>query len=122
MDPSDRGLPGSAQKDAPRRGVADSGTGFSATIIRVRSAALQKSGAPLRTHEHALAAALSRGLLGVSLLGLRFPRLLAWPLALVGTLFGGLGIVRAARSAKTEGSPSPRRKDADDPPQDRPAP
>jgi cardiolipin synthase A/B len=105
-----------------RRGVVGSGSGSSATIVRVGSAAFQKSGAPLRTHEHALAAATSATLLGVSLLGLRFPRILAWPLALIGALFGGLGIVRAARLARTEGSTSPRRKDADDPPEDRPAP
>ena len=80
-----------------RRGVVGSGSGSSATIVRVGSAAIQKSGAPLRTHEHALAAAASGALLGFSLLGLRFPRLLAWPLALVGTLFGALGVVRAAR-------------------------
>jgi cardiolipin synthase A/B len=80
-----------------RRGVVGSGSGSSATIARVGSAAIQKSGAPLRTHEHALAAATSGALLGFSLLGLRFPRLLAWPLALVGTLFGALGVVRAAR-------------------------
>ena len=80
-----------------RRGVVGSGSGSSATIVRVGSAAIQKSGAPLRTHEHALAAATSGVLLGFSLLGLRFPRLLAWPLALVGTLFGALGVVRAAR-------------------------
>jgi hypothetical protein len=29
-------------------------------------------------------------------------RLLAWPLALVGALFGGLGVERAARSAKVD--------------------
>ena len=85
-----------------RRGVVGSGSGSSATIVRVGSAALQKSGAPLRTHEHALAAATSATLLGVSLLGLRFPRLLAWPLALIGALFGGLGVVRAARSARID--------------------
>jgi hypothetical protein len=56
----------------------------------------------LRMHEHALAAATSATLLGVSLLGLRFPRLLAWPLAAVGALFGGLGVVRATRSASIE--------------------
>ena len=61
--------------------------------------ALQKSGAPLDTHEHALAAAASGALFGVSLLGARFPRLLAWPLAALGGLYGGLGLVRAARSA-----------------------
>ena len=93
-----------------RRGVVGSGSGSSATIVRVGSAAIQKSGAPLRTHEHALAAATSGALLGVSLLGLRFPRILAWPLALVGSLFGALGVVRAARfrnDASGEDLPSP---------------
>jgi cardiolipin synthase len=87
-----------ASSRGARRGVVGSGSGSSATIVRVGSAALQKSGAPLRTHEHALAAATSASLLGISLLGLRFPRLLAWPMALIGTLFGGLGVMRAARS------------------------
>src|ERR671916_1057152 len=91
-----------ASNRGARRGVVGSGSGSSATIVRVGSVALQKSGAPLRTHEHALAAATSTTLLGVSLLGLRFPRLLAWPLALIGALFGGLGVVRAARSARVE--------------------
>jgi cardiolipin synthase len=103
-----------------RRGVVGSGSGSSATIVRVGSAALQKSGAPLRTHEHALAAAVSGGLLGVSILGLRFPRIVAWPLALIGTLFGGLGVVRAARSARTDNSPHYR--DAADLQEDLPAP
>jgi cardiolipin synthase len=95
-----------------RRGVVGSGSGSSATIVRAGTAALQKSGAPLRTHEHALAAATSATLLGISLLVVRFPRILAWPLALIGTLFGGLGVVRAVRSALS------RRESLDDP--DRP--
>jgi hypothetical protein len=41
-------------------------------------------------------------LLGASLLSLRFPRILAWPLAAVGALYGGLGVLRAARSAISE--------------------
>jgi cardiolipin synthase A/B len=85
-----------------RRGVVGSGSGSSAAIARVGSVALQKSGVPLSTHEHALAAAVSGGLLGVSLLGARFPRFLAWPLAAIGGLFGGLGVVRAARSALSD--------------------
>ena len=103
MDASNRGA---------RRGVVGSGSGSSATVVRVGTAALQKSGAPLRTHEHALAAATSATLLGISLLVVRFPRILAWPLALIGTLFGGLGVVRAVRSALS------RRESLDDP--DRP--
>jgi cardiolipin synthase len=88
-----------------RRGVVGSGSGSASTLARVGSVALQKSGVPLDTREHALAAAVSGSLLGVSLLGARFPRLLAWPLAAVGTLFGGLGILRAARSALSDRAP-----------------
>jgi cardiolipin synthase len=99
-----------ASNRGARRGVVGSGSGSSATIVRVGSVALQKSGAPLRTHEHALAAATSTTLLGISLLGLRFPRLLAWPLALIGTFFGGLGVVRAVRSVLS-GRETPREPD-----------
>jgi len=82
-----------------RRDAVGSGAGSAATLTRVGSAALQKTGAPLRTHEHALAAAASGALLGSSLLVARFPRLVAWPLAATGGLLGGIGVLRAARSA-----------------------
>ncbi len=85
-----------------RQGVAGSGTGSAATVARVGSMALQKSGAPLDTHEHALAAAASGALFAASVLGARYPRLLAWPLAALGCLYGGLGLVRAVRSRKSE--------------------
>ncbi len=93
-----------------RRGVVGSGSGSSVTIVRVGSAALQKSGASLRTYEHALAAATSATLLGISLVGLRFPRLLSWTLALIGTLFGALGVMRAAQSVLS-GRETPREPD-----------
>ena len=48
---------------------------------------------------------VSGTLLGVSLLSLRFPRFLAWPLAATGALYGGLGVLRAARSALSDRSP-----------------
>lgn len=80
-----------------KRGVVGSGTGASATAVRVGSAALQKSTTPLETHERAFAAAASAILLGSSLLVARFPRLLAWPLALLGVLFGSIGVLRAVR-------------------------
>jgi cardiolipin synthase len=89
VDTSNRGV---------RRGVVGSGSGSASTIVRVGRAALQKSGAPLNTHEHAIAAAASGTLLGASLLGLRFPRFVAWPLGAAGALFGGLGVVRGVRS------------------------
>ena len=85
-----------------RRGVVGSGSGASATITRVGSTALQKSGAPVNTYENALAAAASGALLGSSLLATRFPRLVAWPLAAAGGLLGGIGVLRAARSALTD--------------------
>ena len=53
---------------------------------------------PLQTHEHAIAVAASGALLGASLLGARFPRLVAWPLTAVGVLFGALGLLRAVQS------------------------
>jgi hypothetical protein len=46
-------------------------------------------------------------LLGTSLLAARFPRLIAWPLAATGGLLGGIGVLRAARSALSDGVPEP---------------
>ena len=98
-----------------RRGVVGSGSGGSATVLRVGSTALQKSGYPLETHEQALAAAASGALLGASLLSLRFPRFLAWPLAAAGALYGGLGVLRAARSAISDRrSRAPNSQDTED--------
>jgi cardiolipin synthase len=85
-----------------RAGVVGSGTGSGATLSRVGTTVFQKGAAPLRTHEHVLAAAASGVLLGASLLGARFPRLVAWPLTAVGAFLGGLGLVRAARSTLSE--------------------
>jgi cardiolipin synthase len=93
-----------SDRDA-RRGVVGSGSGGTATVLRVGSTALQKSGYPLATHEKALAAAASGALLGASALILRFPRLLAWPLAATGALYGGLGVLRAARSVLSDRKP-----------------
>jgi cardiolipin synthase len=81
-----------------RAGVVGSGTGSGATLSRVGTTVFQKGTAPLQTHEHAIAVAASGALLGASLLGARFPRLIAWPLTAVGALLGGLGLLRAARS------------------------
>src|SRR5215207_9138753 len=85
-----------------RAGVVGSGTGSGATISRVVPTLVQKGAAPLQTHEHALAAAGSGALLGVSLLGARFPRLVAWPLVAVGAFLGGLGVLRAAQSTLSD--------------------
>ena len=85
-----------------RRGVVGSGSGGSAVATRVGSVALQNSSAPINTYEHALAAGASVALLGSSLLAARFPRLVAWPLAAAGGLLGGIGVLRAARSALSD--------------------
>ena len=90
-----------------RRGGVGSGSGGSAVATRVGSVALQNSSAPINTHEHAFAAAASAALLGTSLLAARFPRLVAWPLAAAGGLLGGIGVLRAARSALSDGVPEP---------------
>jgi cardiolipin synthase len=92
-----------------RAGVVGSGTGSGATISRVVPTIVQKGAAPLKTHEHALAFVASGALLGGSLLGARFPRLVAWPLTAVGAFLGGLGVLRAVRSTLSD-----REKDRQD--------
>ena len=85
-----------------RAGVVGSGTGSGATLSRVGTTVFQKGTAPLKTHEHAIAVAASGALLGASVLGARFPRLVAWPLTAVGAILGGLGLLRAARSTLSD--------------------
>ena len=85
-----------------RAGVVGSGTGSGAALSRVGTTVFQKGTAPLKTHEHVMAAAASGGLLGVSLLSARFPRLIAWPLVAVGAFFGGLGVLRAVQSTLSD--------------------
>ena len=85
-----------------RAGVVGSGTGSGATVSRVVPTLIQKGTAPLHTHEHALAVGASGALLGASLLGARFPRLVAWPLTAVGAFLGGLGVLRAVKSTLSD--------------------
>jgi cardiolipin synthase len=87
-----------------RAGVVGGGTGSGATAARVSTTLLQKGATPVKSHEHALAAAASGVLLGASLLGARFPRVVAWPLTAVGALLGGIGVLRAARQAFSDRS------------------
>jgi cardiolipin synthase A/B len=86
-----------------RAGAVGGGTGSGATVARVVPTLVQKGAAPLQTHEHAIAAAASGVLLGASLLGARFPRLIAWPLVAVGAVLGGLGVLRAIQSTLSDG-------------------
>lgn len=93
-----------------KRGTARSGTGSSATAVRVGSAALRKTTTPLETHEQAFAAAASATLLGSSLLAARFPRLIAWPLSAVGIFFGITGLIRVLRQKITPNHNEPPRE------------
>jgi cardiolipin synthase len=86
-----------------RAGVVGGGTGSGATVSRVGTTLVQKGTAPIQTHEHAIAVAASGALFGASLLGARFPRLVAWPLVAVGALLGGLGVLRAVQSTLSDG-------------------
>jgi cardiolipin synthase len=68
-----------------------------ATLSRVGQFAFQESDEALSKHERAVTGTISALLLAISLLGARFPRLLAWPLAAVGALLGWAGIQRVVR-------------------------
>ena len=85
-----------------RRGPVGGGSGSAATATRVGSAVLRKGSAPIPTYERAFAAAAGGALLGASVLGVRFPRLVAWPLSAVGGVVGGLSILHAARRKSSE--------------------
>ena len=81
-----------ARKHSPR-GSAQAGV----AVARV-GAALQAAGSDtLQQHERTVGATIGAILLACSLLIARFPRLLAWPFAAAGALFGGISLVRAAR-------------------------
>ena len=90
-----------------RAGVVGSGTGSGATLSRMVPTLVQKGTAPLQTHEHAMAVAASGAILGASLLGARFPRLIAWPLTAVGAFLGGLGLLRAVQSTLSDREQDP---------------
>jgi cardiolipin synthase A/B len=88
-----------------RAGVVGSGTGSGAALSRVGTTVFQKGTAPMQTHEHAMAFAASGALLGASLVGARFPRLVAWPLTALGAFLGGLGVLRAIKSTLSDRKP-----------------
>lgn len=68
-----------------------------AALSRVGAEALRKGVAPEHAPEQAVAAAAGIAVLGASLLGARYPRLVAWPLAAAGAVVGGSVLLRAAR-------------------------
>ena len=80
-------------------GSASGGSGSRAvaTVTRAASAAFREGGEDLQRSERTAGIAASAGLLGTALLGARFPRLLAWPLASAAGLVGATGLLRTLR-------------------------
>ena len=98
----DRNIGAAERRDGRRtgRGSLRGNSGAApATVSRVGSEAFRgiTDGASLEAHERKLGAAVSAGVLSLSLLAARHPRLLAWPQAAAGILAGGLGLLRATR-------------------------
>ncbi|MCA1728427.1 MAG: phospholipase D-like domain-containing protein [Actinobacteria bacterium] len=92
---------------AEDRSFPGSGPRVVATASRVGNAVgnavlTASGGDPLNTHERAIGAALAAGAIGVSALGVRYPRLLAWPLAGAGGFAGSLGLLHVAQRAWSE--------------------
>ena len=69
------------------------------TVSRVGSAALQNSREGLQRHERSVAAVAASILLAIGVVGARFPRALAWPLAALLGLVGATGLLHAVRPA-----------------------
>jgi cardiolipin synthase len=102
----ERPIPAAERRDARRtRRGSIRGSSGAATVSRVGGEAIRgvTDGAYFDAQKRKLGAAVSAGVLGVSLLGLRYPRLVAWPLGVTGGLAGGLGLLRAARRGSSEG-------------------
>lgn len=77
--------------------VASSGSGSRAlaSAARAGGAAFTGSSAQLERHERTALAAAGGGLIGAALVGSRFPRFVAWPLAAASGLIGGSALARA---------------------------
>jgi cardiolipin synthase len=89
-----------ARKEAPK----GSSPGIAA-VGRVSAVIGAAGGVTVEQHERTVGAAIGAGLLGSALLVARFPRLLAWPVAAVGALFGGANLVRAIRPRAAQSPP-----------------
>jgi cardiolipin synthase len=78
-------------------GSTGSGSRAVVTVSRAAGAAFLEGGEDLQRSERTAGIAASAGLLGTALLGTRFPRLLAWPLAAAAGLVGATGLLRTLR-------------------------
>ncbi len=81
------------------RGSGGSGSRALATAARASGATFRGGREDLQRYERTAGVVVSTGLLGVALLGARFPRLLAWPLAAAAGLVGASGLLRTLRPA-----------------------
>ena len=79
----------------------------SATVARVGAVVQAARGDDLDQYERTLSGAIGTGLLVVSLLVARFPRLLAWPLAAIGAFMGGSTLLRMLRGDPNESDAPP---------------
>ena len=82
---------------------------FLAMIAVSSSAAFRGGREDLQRYERTVGITVSAGLLGAALLGARFPRLLAWPLAAASGLVGTAGLLRTLRPADSK-----ERRDAEE--------
>jgi cardiolipin synthase A/B len=101
---------------AERRGRRDQPTGSGVgrgTMTQMRAVWQTARGVDIERAEQMVAATLGASLLGLGLLGARFPRLVAWPFAAAASLYGGSALARAMRplvlGALRHGRDRPRR-------------
>ena len=81
-------------------GSSGSGARAARAPARAGGATLGRTGEDLRGFERTLGGVVNGGLFAAAVLGARFPRLLAWPLAAAGGLVGASGLARVLRPPK----------------------
>jgi cardiolipin synthase len=101
--------PESRAERQARRHRTDGRAKASVAMARV-GAAIQTAGSEtLKNNDRTIGATFGGALLALSLLAARWPRVLAWPLALVGALVGGISLSRAIASPQQKGRSAFRR-------------
>lgn len=101
--------PESRAERQARRHRSDGRTKASVAIARV-GAAIQTAGSEtLKNNDRTIGATFGGVLLALSLLAARWPRVLAWPLALIGVFVGGISLSRALASPQQKGRSAFRR-------------
>lgn len=94
------------RRRSPRGPLGDgsgSGTRAIVTAARAGGTAFRDGAGALERYERAAGATVSGALLATAVLGARFPRLLAWPLAAASALLGGSGLHKFLRPRRGQG-------------------